>query len=501
MTNSRWTVWFLVSAYLAMDVAGSPSPPVVGTPKAFLPGTAQMRPHEGMVFIDDTREGQVLTNIVTHTRQVLDADGAPWHLEFDEDGFGAIVASCGEQFILLEQCMATTVFDAPNGIVLTRSRDDSTSGYRMVNLTDKMTEFTVRAGIFICLDTAWDLVAYKVPWARGSSRILWGALELYAVFDLSSFKKKASKWLYESIGSWRKTLAGLGLTGHVFKSNSSVTRAEALVTLDAFTPTPAITTVAILVLGTRWAHAVPALGGFRVDDSRRRAKALVAGFVATSHVRPFDMDIGVASDWLPVWPRPCKLCVENIRLPVDAEGFVDMKSLTDLLDEDSAAVEARFVARQWWEVLRGLRGDNGKFKLVDLFNSRGVALDETIRGLWLQVVMQVAARIEAILYLADRKEIDGSLLPLHLEELSEEDGRWSCREVDKTCLVHVTNCTAACKGPLLYWGIAVDKASVRGLSLHNGFMVLPSNIGFELIPQVARGDPPHGGNENLEHSG
>jgi hypothetical protein len=463
-----------------MAAAASSADIVSADPSSMPSMHAKMRPQEGDVFLDDLSGGQVLTNVRTLVQHKMDSNGVPWLLEFDENGYGALLSADEDRCILLEDFMQASIYDAPNGSVLVRSRVAEGSSFTMSNLTEKMTAFTTRIAKCISGGKSLDLVAYKVPWPRGSSRILWGALELYKLFDLASYKGIASKWVYESLDSWNKTMMQLELKGHIFKSTASVPRAGAMVALDVFTPTPAMTTIALLVLTTRWTHT--ARYGFRDSLCRRNALSFLEAFVATAHALPFVLEIGLRTDWMPRWPRPKMECNVTVTLPVDAAGFVDLKAFAELVANDSDGwTDSRLLAKQWWVKILG---SPDKVRLVELLES-DLAADPSFQGCWLQLVMQVATRIELVLYKADKGDIPLDALPIHLEALDEENGSWSCREVDKTIVRHVNSCAAACRGYIQYFGLAVDKANIRGQSLHNGFMVLPNNIAFELLPQVA----------------
>ena len=66
------------------------------------------------------------------------------------------------------------------------------------------------------------------------------------------------------------------------------------------------------------------------------------------------------------------------------------------------------------------------------------------------------------------------------------DDTWEPRTVDRICNEYNSRARSFfLQKPLVNAGIAVDKASVRGLDLQNGFMVTPDGVGVILLPQVA----------------
>ena len=73
--------------------------------------------------------------------------------------------------------------------------------------------------------------------------------------------------------------------------------------------------------------------------------------------------------------------------------------------------------------------------------------------------------------------------PLRIELDDEFQVAKAAIEVDQRCVEHIRMSMDMTRN-MVNVGMAMDKASVRGLQLSNGLIALPNNQAMELMPQV-----------------
>ena len=102
------------------------------------PGTGDLylQPHEGLVFIDTTKDGSFLTHIVTLRKQKL-PEGRDWALCFTDDGFGALVSD--DEVLCLEDWLTRQYYISETGAkFICETGSGSTANASPWNLTRKM---------------------------------------------------------------------------------------------------------------------------------------------------------------------------------------------------------------------------------------------------------------------------------------------------------------------------------------------------------------------------
>ena len=73
--------------------------------------------------------------------------------------------------------------------------------------------------------------------------------------------------------------------------------------------------------------------------------------------------------------------------------------------------------------------------------------------------------------------------PIRVEPDAAACEAQGCREVDALVTQHCYKSRAIAKG-MLHIGFTMDKASIRGMELSNGFAVLPIGTAFAFMPQA-----------------
>ena len=99
-----------------------------------------------------------------------------------------------------------------------------------------------------------------------------------------------------------------------------------------------------------------------------------------------------------------------------------------------------------------------------------------------QIVMQSSDRLDQVLV-----ESESSLVTAQdkygSSKADEKSDDWGARGIDLCCMRHIAAAQRRTKGER-YCSIALDKADIRSSQMQNGAVVLPSNVGFALVPQV-----------------
>lgn len=140
-------------------------------------------------------------------------------------------------------------------------------------------------------------------------------------------------------------------------------------------------------------------------------------------------------------------------------------------------------ARKWFDLVSPCVREDDFIALRDLFLRRGLADHPEYDAMVAQVAKACGQRIE-LLFLRSLEHHNDEW-PLRAA-LPEESSEWSLRSIDKVCVDHVYAARQATLGVRVI-GMAVDKFSARGLEMANACIVLPDNVGFEAVPQVALG--------------
>ena len=445
----------------------------------------KLEKQEGLVFLDDTNDGQVLTHVTTLRRQQVPTEGRPYDIVFDE-GFGALVAQDGT-LKPLEQFLTRQLYKALNGdlfVIDTHEFEyDGDHGAGVINLTSKMRAF-VQYPIYLSMNgTKIKFTGYVMEWPRGGGRIMWQLHDLYDHLGLETYKGIASKWVYCGCANWDETLSALGLHGHIVRSVNGVNQMIAMGSTSHCLPAASMTTIGVLVMLARWSCASTRNGGLRGRESKDKGLNLLRAFIDASASIGFSIDLAFDKEWMPRWPRPQKPCDCRVRLFVDTNGIVDLGPWRQRIDAEVDYVQAGISTMvAWYELVVEATGrGDGRVRLVDMLLAGGLSNDSEYLGAWLQLVWQIAERLEILVFKS--RGMDECPYKIWAEPAAPSDS-WEPRAVDATCQIHIAS-TKKATTKVRCMGIASDKVGgARGLDLQNAFAVLPNNIAFELVPQV-----------------
>lgn len=440
-------------------------------------------PHDGRVYIDDSGEGQLVTHTLTLRQQMAPIEGGPWSLHMDSDGFGALLSDSGETVILLEEWLTRQLYQCDEGdwIVLQAGEGKSQPASSW-NLTARMREFVAHP-IFLNNGAGQSQVtAFLMEWPRGGFKWQWPAQDLYRVLGMTSYKGQSSKWLYNSVSVWEAAMEAFGFQGHFVRSEASKPPDIGMSSVKYCLPSTSMSTLAVFVLLVQWQARSARRGGLRQDRDRHRCSALLRTFVDGVLSVPFLLDLSFHEQESPAWPRPSPPCDCKFSFAVARDGMVDVSAWRQQVSGQELDLfqPGQRVMLLWWGKISQLVNPSGKIALLTLL-AGDLSDDPGFAPAWRQIVWQLASRLEVnILRSRSMTACDWTV---RAETIVKSD-KWTCREVDRTCTTHIAATRrASCSHQFI--GIAVDKVGgCRSLDLQNAFCVLPSNIGFELIPQV-----------------
>ena len=138
-------------------------------------------------------------------------------------------------------------------------------------------------------------------------------------------------------------------------------------------------------------------------------------------------------------------------------------------------------ARKWYGMLEPSVCSGGFIRFEDLFLTSGLGNTDSYTGMLGQLAHVAGQRVELSYYQSMR--MAECSWPLRADGNADGQDDWSVRAIDRLCMHHVRACRRAAEGARVI-GMAVDKFNARSLDLANACIVLPSNVGFEAVPQV-----------------
>ena len=438
-------------------------------------------PHRGCVFLDQTPEGQVVTHTLCLRRQTLPVEGGPYELEFDDDGFAAAVGTGEDDFLLMEEWLSRQAYRSDSGETYIVEQTTEIGRSRPWSLSQMQRDFTSFSAKLQASGAEYEFTLFKLAWPRCGSRMLWSCHEFYKHIGLQSYKGQASKWVYESLEAWTGLLREAGLKDTFVRGCANLSPAEALASTEHFLPTTGMTSAAVLVLLCRWCAASVMKGGLRQAPARKQAQRLLTGLVQGACALPWEMEVQLMYDWRVTWPRPAMHGEAQMRLKCCRGGRLEVADWRAAynrgLNFDLVGHNTKVA---WYELFAEKVTSDGFVDIEDLLIAPRMVSHPKYGSFWNQLVWHLAQRLEVVLEKSRGK--DNCEWPLCAAGLSVDDG-WSARSVDKTCSGLVSASKKVASGHRCI-GVACDKVAARGLDLQNAFMVLPSNIAFEMVPQA-----------------
>jgi hypothetical protein len=429
----------------------------------------------------------VLTDVVTRESKPLPE--GDWGFEFDDDPEMAAVVRLSEpsdpQFLLVDEFMTTGAAKNDDGEIFLRdsSRDSKYYPLERLRTTHRVGCVQLRLG---AANTAKPFDVFVLKWARAcGQRVHWGLKHFYEALGMKSYDGEYSKWVWSSLKPWRKVLER-HLPGNHFilsnHANAGCKKQEDLPYSDRMLDQPAISSVALLLLLSRWSRSKPQAGGLIEVACKAAAGEVLDAMLAEASRRCQGKLIEIVFDpvWACTWPRPCDgkgVLREEFQC---CDGGVDFGRLLGL-DGDLAA---NVTARQWSKAIF-VAGDVGEGRGLLSFSA---LLDRVVP------VRQLEAFTAQILFaLASHLEMSlGESLKLGekacLFSFAERPISAHSQDLD----VRLFNYVSACVNHSLAWnvlGVATDKANPCSGGIVNIVFSYPDNKLAIACPQVSAAKP------------
>lgn len=234
----------------------------------------------------------------------------------------------------------------------------------------------------------------------------------------------------------------------------------------------------LLALLSRWAFAVPRLGGLGSPANRLACSELLLALMDL--VKPesgsLSIDISISSEWRIKWPRPPDQG-RLLALQIDADGHTNIQRF---VDEAKAKFPAK--AGQWWHErhLERFLQELHSYSIYDIFKS--AAANKQFHILHKQLVWALGYHLEVLFRGSVGK---GGMT---IREPDFEQVLDSAPLMDRKLVQYVLAGRRTAEAlKLRSFSLCTDKASVGGLGggLQNTIFVLgASNIALFGIPQV-----------------
>ena len=205
------------------------------------------------------------------------------------------------------------------------------------------------------------------------------------------------------------------------------------------------------------------------------------------HGGVWELAVEFAHEWACKWPRPTFPEEEVLRFSIDSDLAVDITKWQELIAEEQLIPRGHAI-RKWWKSLGLASLDEGCSPQLDHLLIASLKKQE-LASLASQVLWQIALRFDSQV-MADNP----CKTNLATKGTAEQDLRDDSRKVDLQLARYIESCKVAIGKPL-FFGLACDKASVKGMTLSNAVGVSPTGEMAVLPPQVltramaASGDP------------
>lgn len=269
----------------------------------------------------------------------------------------------------------------------------------------------------------------------------------------------------------------MGFENSIVKSWAGLTVDVATTHTEQILPRPAIASCSLVALLAKWAAASPRNGGLRCPDAMEKAAMLLRALVAGCSRREFEMKVRFDMSWRFRWPRPPTPCEHEIKLKVDKDMCVDVSAWADLMEAPRSFGAPLPLAALRWNLI----GEDGRVRLAGLLTAKTLVDNVLCAGFLGQLCHEIGSRVEWTFFHSMR--MDSSDWPLRVHD-TDNNGEWSVRHIDNLCMKYVWYAKQAAM-QFKHFGMAVDKYNAFGMELCNACFVLPNNVAFVGVPQVA----------------
>lgn len=447
-----------------------------------------MMAHTGRIYLDRTAPGQfVLTDIVTQERARLVGD---WSLVIDEGNTdrGVLLKSVGAEDELeaqaVEDVLRKDIGISPSGERFLLTKVDGSVHHQSFDmLMSKM----VRASVSIrMLSSAacCDVAVFVMKFRRSCGQLVyWSLVDVYAMLDLSSYNRQASKWIFHCLPGWAKFMLPFlpgSMVVHSKHRNLSDSRLREVPWYDRCLPQTSISTVGLMLLLARWSFAKAERGGLREETPRQVAEQALRSLIgqACSPARCRSFRIEFDKDWVCRWPRPQASSLDDggsLSFCFVCGGKLCGTSILEV-------PQPIHLMRLWVSALESVGMKDGVTELdaaAVIQATIGVAALQTVV---FQILLQAANQLEGALgdQHLGKTESSSAGFQMELNQVSVSSGH-----MDEQLFQYALSAQAASERWRVFT-VNTDKCSPAGLTLQNSSITFPSGVTVMCPPQVLR---------------
>ena len=166
--------------------------------------------HKNRVFLDRVGENSwLLTDVLTY--EVVKLEHGEWGMEIDDETGRACVFREDEDndnaFKLVQEIFAKDVFeDAKGRLYISAGASDATpQSLEALRCVHKRAEVTLKLGVTSATATMRVVVFRRARHA--GQLVFWYLFDLCKLLNIRGFSTQASKWVWDSMSTWKKALA------------------------------------------------------------------------------------------------------------------------------------------------------------------------------------------------------------------------------------------------------------------------------------------------------
>ena len=267
-------------------------------------------PLRDVLSLDVVASGDTLL-LHKETREKATLPGGPWEFMTDDDGDPSMVVRCDvdndttdmrdidvllTRHLYRNQCTGERIVihvDGDGRELRRYSLDD-------VMIKSRLGTAHLASGA-LPSESSLDVAVFVVP--RHTNYRCFGSLaQIYNLLRLTTYKSQSSTWIWKSSPTWMR--AFIDLYGHdqvvasTFETLCTARKAQ-LAPSEKCLPWPAVSTVGLLTLCSRWAFLNPAAGGLKDETSTAAAIGLLKNFISCASHTPLTFKVDLTMNAVP----------------------------------------------------------------------------------------------------------------------------------------------------------------------------------------------------------
>jgi len=370
-----------------------------------------------------------------------------------------------------------------------RPMDRASPPVGLDTVTTRFRESEIKVSLPVIGTIGLKTFCFLMP-RHAKQHLFWDMLGLYRQLNFSQYGKCPSRWVWQSLPSWAKTIGTVVNGSQIVRSTSKTRQVDDVPWPDRCLPSAAVSTIGLLTLMAKWTCMSFQHGGLKEKSDREAVETVweaLMNIAFGSDDRPVTIRLRIDPDWQCCWPRPDAQGFPMFELEVDKSGFIHFGELA------SAAAPARSCQTTMVRKLQSVRGRNPEVAVngrtaIAMFSK---AQDAPSLSLARQIAWCFATKLE----LALGKQAKNT------SSAGGEDFAWADPDADGKfaqaldLVKYVLGGRNAATGHHTFVA-TMDECEGIGMTLVNMVVGLHDNHGIMCVPNVDDGfDPEHIGSE------